>query len=65
MATPSAVLDALEGVPETGLQDELRQAEGDFGKGEFVEVTIEDLDRCFAAGEWPWSSELMRNLCAT
>jgi hypothetical protein len=36
------------------LEDELRQAEEDFARGDFVELTSEDLDRCIAAGEWPW-----------
>ncbi|MFO0619517.1 MAG: hypothetical protein U0414_43420 [Polyangiaceae bacterium] len=38
----------------TELADELRQAEGDFASGDFIELTAEDLDRCVAVGEWPW-----------
>jgi hypothetical protein len=36
------------------LEEELRQAEEDFARGDFVELTVEELDRCIAAGEWPW-----------
>ena len=36
------------------LEHELRQAEGDFSRGDFIELTIEELDRAMAAGVWPW-----------
>ena len=53
MATPTAAVK-----PHTTLQaeleEELRQAEDDFARGDYVELTVEELDRCIAAGEWPW-----------
>jgi hypothetical protein len=37
-----------------GLEEELRQAEQDFARGDYIELTVEQLDRCSAAGKWPW-----------
>jgi hypothetical protein len=57
---PSATLNAAaaaEGLStQADLDDELRSAERDFELGDFIEVTVEQLDRCVAAGEWPWPS---------
>ncbi len=39
---------------QADLEEELRQAEADFARGDFAELTLEELDRCVAAGEWPW-----------
>lgn len=39
------------------LEEELRRAEQDFTRGDFIELTVEDLDRSIAAGEWPWPTE--------
>jgi hypothetical protein len=36
------------------LEEEQRQAEEDIPRGYFVELTVEELDRCIAAGKWPW-----------
>jgi len=36
---------------------ELRRAEQDFAQRDFIELTVEDLDRCIAAEEWPWPTE--------
>jgi hypothetical protein len=55
MAKPIASLK-VEGGPELGLEDEVRQAERDFAQGDFIEVTIAQLDQCLAAGEWPWAT---------
>lgn len=56
MATPIAAPEALEGALEMEFEDEVRQAERDFAQGDFIEVTIAQLDRCLAAGEWPWAT---------
>ncbi len=56
MATPGAALDVLEGSSEMELEDEVRQAERDFARGDFFEVTVAQLDECLAAGEWPWAT---------
>ena len=55
MATPNAA-KALETIEEP-LEDELRRAEQDFARGDFIELTVEELDRHIAAGEWPWPTE--------
>ena len=57
MATPNAVATSTEVTMQTELEEELRQAERDFARGDFIELTIEQLDRCIAAGEWPWPNE--------
>ena len=57
MAIPNAAAKGLELTPQPELEDELRAAEQDFAQGDFIELTVEDLDRCIAAGEWPWPTE--------
>lgn len=58
MTTPNAAANGFEARTEQAeLEDELRQAEADFARGDFIEVTLEELDRCIAAGEWPWPDE--------
>jgi hypothetical protein len=52
MATTAAMTDSQGSQAE--LEDEVRQADEDFASGDFIDVTIEELDRCTAAGEWPW-----------
>jgi hypothetical protein len=54
MATPNAIATSSEATMQAELQEELRQAEDDFARGDVIELTIEQLDRCIAAGEWPW-----------
>jgi hypothetical protein len=53
MATPNAA-KSLDATGQAALEEELRQAEEDFARGDFLELTSEELDRCIAAGEWPW-----------
>lgn len=58
MTTPSATAkDSRVATQQTELEGELRQAEADFARGDFVELTIDELDRCIAAGEWPWPDD--------
>jgi hypothetical protein len=40
-----------------GLERELRQAEEDFARGDYIELTPEQLERCIATGESPWPDE--------
>lgn len=54
MATPNAAAEGLEVTTQADLEDELRRAEQDFERGDFIELTVEQLDRCIAVGEWPW-----------
>ena len=44
-------------VAQDGLEAELLEAERDFERGDFIELTVEQLDRCIAAGEWPWPDD--------
>ncbi len=57
MAIPNAAAKGLELTTQAELGDELLRAEQDFAQGDFIELTVEDLDRCIAAGEWPWPTE--------
>lgn len=54
MATPTVAAKSSETTLQSELEEELRQAEDDFARGGYVELTVEELDRCTAAGEWPW-----------
>jgi hypothetical protein len=57
MATPNAAANSTEAMIQAELESELRRAEEDFARGDFVELTVDDLDRSIAAGVWPWPSE--------
>jgi|HubBroStandDraft_1064217.scaffolds.fasta_scaffold01285_11 hypothetical protein len=57
MSTPTAAVNGSQMATQADLEEELRQAEQDFARGDFIELTIEQLDRCVAAGEWPWPDE--------
>jgi hypothetical protein len=48
-----------ETVRETGapLEDELCRADRDFERGDYIELTDDDLERCIATGESPWPNE--------
>jgi hypothetical protein len=39
------------------LAEELRRADEDFERGDYIELTVEQLDRCIATGESPWPDE--------
>jgi hypothetical protein len=39
------------------LAEELRQADEDFERGDYIELTVEQLDRSIATGESPWPDE--------
>jgi hypothetical protein len=57
MVTPNAITQNPDAMAQAELEEELRLAEDDFGRGDFIELTIEQLDRCIAAGLWPWQNE--------
>jgi hypothetical protein len=46
---PSAISSELE--------DELRAAADDFERGDYIELSSEQLERCIANGESPWPDE--------
>jgi hypothetical protein len=57
MAAPTAAAKSTQMATHAGLEEELRQAEQDFARGDFIELTVEQLDACTAAGQWPWQRE--------
>lgn len=57
MATPNVATKVQTSNAQAELEEELRQAERDFANGDFIERTIEELDRCIAASTWPWPDE--------
>jgi hypothetical protein len=54
MSTPRAAIESSREASQAELDEELRQAEEDFANGNYVDMTIEDLDQCITTGEWPW-----------
>jgi hypothetical protein len=39
---------------QADLELELRRTEEEFAHGDFVDLTVDELDRCVEAGKWPW-----------
>ena len=39
------------------LEAELEQAVADIDRGDYVELSPEQLERCEVGGEWPWPDE--------
>ncbi len=42
---------------DADLERELIQAEQDFDTGDYIELTVEQLEHCAATGESPWPDE--------
>ncbi len=58
MTTPNAAANGCEAMTgQAELEEELRQADADFARGDFIDITLDELDRCIAAGQWPWPEE--------
>jgi hypothetical protein len=57
MATQNAAAKTHEAMMQAELEEDLRQAEADFARGDFIELTIEQLDECITDGKWPWPEE--------
>jgi hypothetical protein len=57
MTAPNAAAANAVHANEPSLEEELRAAERDFAGGDFIEVTVEELERCTLAGKWPWQHE--------
>jgi hypothetical protein len=51
---PAASVNSTGMTTHAELNEELRQAEEDFTRGDFIDVTVEELDRCVATGQWSW-----------
>ncbi len=43
--------------PMLELEEELLRAEADFERGDFIELSREELDHCIQTGESPWPDE--------
>ncbi len=57
MPMPPAAVKSPQGELQAELEEELLQAEQDFARGDYIELTVEALDRCIAAGKWPWQRD--------
>ncbi len=42
---------------DSDLERELLQAEQDFDTGDYIELTVEQLEHCATTGESPWPEE--------
>jgi hypothetical protein len=54
---PATVLTTRRVAVPPDLAEELGQADEDFERGDYIELTVEQLDRCLATGESPWPDE--------
>lgn len=54
MATRTAAAEVVQASQQAELEEEIRQAEAEFACGEFIDVTVDELDRALAEGKWPW-----------
>jgi hypothetical protein len=57
---PARVLSTTFAKVAPDLAEELRQPDKDFERGDSIELTTEQLDRCILAGESPWADESPR-----
>jgi hypothetical protein len=48
---------ARQAPPALELEEELLRAEADFARGDFIELSREELDHCINTGESPWPDE--------
>lgn len=55
-ATPASPTRRV-GQADPALERELLQAMQDFERGDFIELTVEQLEHCAATGESPWPDE--------
>lgn len=56
MSSPTAKARAASS-EALDLESELRQAVADIERGDYIELTPEQLERCAVDGEWPWPDE--------
>lgn len=69
MATPNSPesvpvsqdVDARGPADESDLLAEILAAEADFERGDYIELTLEQLEHCAATGEWPWPDDELRS----
>jgi hypothetical protein len=57
MATPTAATTPTRTEHHLDIENELQQANSDFDQGDFIELSIDEFDRCVDAGVWPWQRE--------
>lgn len=48
-------------VDESDLLEEILAAEADFERGDYIELTVEQLEHCAATGESPWPDDESRS----
>jgi len=48
-------------VDESDLLAEILAAEADFERGDYIELTVEQLEHCAATGESPWPDDESRS----
>ena len=56
-AVPAAVVTSERVTVSPDLEAELLQANEDFERGDYIELTPEQLARCIERGESPWPDE--------
>lgn len=54
VVTKPASATSSQVATEAALDVELRRAEDDFASGEFIDLSVDELDRCIDAGVSPW-----------
>jgi len=57
MTTPNAVKSRPASTQPAHLPDPQRQAEADVERAPFVDLTMEEIDRCIAVAGWPRQDE--------
>ncbi len=69
MATPNSPesvpvsqdVDSHAAADESDLLAEILAAEADFERGDYIELTVEQLEHCAATGESPWPDDESRS----
>jgi len=60
-APASNVIPASPVVDQSDLIQEILSAEADFERGDYIELTVEQLEHCAATGESPWPDDESRS----
>lgn len=56
-----SVIGARAGVDESDLLEEILASEADFERGDYIELTLEQLEQCAATGDSPWPDDESRS----
>ena len=60
-ASVSSVVPAPGVADESDLLEEILAAEADFERGDYIELTVEQLEHCAATRESPWPDDESRS----